>query len=275
MSVKIQVRRITNAQRLALTTAPLAGEQIYCTDTRQMYVGDGSTLAALPLLLDWANLTNIPGYIDDVLEYANLAAFPATGSAGIVYVAQDTNMIYRWSGSAYIVLSSGGVADSAVKLTTARSIAVSGSVTGTATFDGSANVTIATTSTTLAPLASPSFTGTPVAPTAATGTNTTQIATTAFVQAEITADRPFEATVANIKMDGAAAVGSVASVARGDHVHPTDTSRAALASPAFTGIPTAPTATATTNTTQLATTAMVQAAITAALANMTIDGGTV
>ena len=74
------------------------------------------------------------------------------------------------------------------------------------------------------------FTGTPTAPTAAVGTNTTQIATTAFVNAGIAADRPFEATLANIKMDGAQSVGSLNTVARGDHVHPTDTTRAAVAS---------------------------------------------
>lgn len=49
--------------------------------------------------------SQLPAYVDDVLEYANLAAFPATGSAGIIYVAQDTNNCYRWSGSAYIVLT--------------------------------------------------------------------------------------------------------------------------------------------------------------------------
>lgn len=49
--------------------------------------------------------SQLPAYVDDVLEYADLAAFPATGSAGIIYVAQDTNNCYRWSGSAYIVLT--------------------------------------------------------------------------------------------------------------------------------------------------------------------------
>ena len=47
----------------------------------------------------------LPSYVDDVLEYANLAAFPATGSTGIIYVALDTNKIYRWSGSTYIEIS--------------------------------------------------------------------------------------------------------------------------------------------------------------------------
>lgn len=62
-------------------------------------------------------------------------------------------------------------------------------------------------------------------------------------------------------MDGTEAVGTSVLYARQDHRHPTDTTRAPLASPALTGTPTAPTAAATTNNTQIATTAMVQAAI--------------
>lgn len=66
----------------------------------------------------------------------------------------------------------------------------------------------------------------------------------------------------NPLMDGTASVGSSDLYARGDHRHPTDTTRAPLASPAFTGTPTAPTnGTASTNNTQIATTAFVQSAI--------------
>ena len=130
------------------------------------------------------------------------------------------------------------------------------------------------TDTSRAPLASPALTGTPTAPTAADGTNTTQIATTAFVNAEIAADRPFEATLANIKMDGAQSVGSLNTVARGDHVHPTDTSRAPLASPALTGTPTTPTAADGTNTAQIASTAFVQSAVGGYLSK-SVTGGTV
>ena len=49
--------------------------------------------------------TQLPSYVDDVLEYTNLAGFPATGTTGKIYVALDTNKIYRWSGSAYIEVS--------------------------------------------------------------------------------------------------------------------------------------------------------------------------
>jgi hypothetical protein len=55
----------------------------------------------------------LPSYVDDVLEYANLAAFPVTGSSGIIYVTQDTNKTYRWTGSAYVEISpSPGTTDS-------------------------------------------------------------------------------------------------------------------------------------------------------------------
>lgn len=63
------------------------------------------------------------------------------------------------------------------------------------------------------------------------------------------------------KMDGTAAAGTGTTWARADHVHPTDTSRAPLASPALTGTPTAPTAAAGTNTTQIATTEFVKTAV--------------
>jgi hypothetical protein len=47
----------------------------------------------------------LPSYVDDVVEYANFAAFPATGEAAKIYVALDTEKIYRWSGSAYVEIS--------------------------------------------------------------------------------------------------------------------------------------------------------------------------
>jgi hypothetical protein len=47
----------------------------------------------------------LPAFVDDVLEYAILAAFPGTGATGTLYVALDTGKIYRWSGSAYVEIS--------------------------------------------------------------------------------------------------------------------------------------------------------------------------
>ena len=49
--------------------------------------------------------SQLPSYVDDVLEYATRSAFPATGEAGKIYIAKDTNKTYRWSGSAYVEIS--------------------------------------------------------------------------------------------------------------------------------------------------------------------------
>lgn len=49
--------------------------------------------------------SQLPSYVDDVLEYASKSAFPATGTSGKIYVAIDTNLTYRWSGSAYTEIS--------------------------------------------------------------------------------------------------------------------------------------------------------------------------
>jgi hypothetical protein len=127
-------------------------------------------------------------------------------------------------------------------------------------------------------VASPTFIGVPAAPTAVAGTSTTQVATTAYVVGQ--------AAAANPTSLGAVAVGTSTRYARADHVHPTTglgltsgtlgqfaaTTSAQLAgvisdetgfssgalavfsiSPALTGTPTAPTAAAGTNTTQIAT----------------------
>ena len=138
----------------------------------------------------------LPSYVDDVLEYANKSGFPSTGETGKIYVAKDTNLTYRWSGSAYVEISvslalgetsstayagdkgkalatrlttaEGNItsndgdisalqtratkledgttpAGKATKLATARTISVTGDATGSTSFDGSANKSIALT----------------------------------------------------------------------------------------------------------------------------------
>lgn len=49
--------------------------------------------------------SQLPSYVDDVLEYADLAHFPETGETGKIYIADDTNKTYRWSGSNYTEIS--------------------------------------------------------------------------------------------------------------------------------------------------------------------------
>ena len=49
--------------------------------------------------------SQLPSFVDDVLEYANAASFPKEGEAGKIYVALDTNLTYRWGGSEYVEIS--------------------------------------------------------------------------------------------------------------------------------------------------------------------------
>jgi hypothetical protein len=101
-------------------------------------------------------------------------------------------------------------------------------------------------------LAGPAFTGAPTAPTATSGTSTTQIASTAFVQAAIAA---ISAGVSSFNTRTGAITLTLADV--------TGAGGAPVASPHLTGVPTAPTPVQTSNDTTVATTAYVQAAVSA------------
>lgn len=47
----------------------------------------------------------LPSYVDDVVEYDSKSNFPETGESGKIYIAKDTNLTYRWSGSNYVEIS--------------------------------------------------------------------------------------------------------------------------------------------------------------------------
>ena len=100
-----------------------------------------------------------------------------------------------------------------------------------------------------APLASPGLTGNPTAPTQAVDNVCTRISSTEFVLGQ--------AGTANPVANGPASPGASRRFSRQDHRHPIDTSRAPLASPEFTGAPTAPTPAADSASTRIATTQFV------------------
>ncbi|EFH5554258.1 TPA: phage tail protein [Escherichia coli] len=114
---------------------------------------------------------------------------------------------------------------------------------------------------TKAPLDSPHLSGTPTSPTPEPGTNNTQIANAAFVYAAINALINGAPGTMDTLKEIAAAINNDPNFST--TINNALALKAPLASPALTGIPTAPTAAQGTNNTQIATTAYVRAAISA------------
>ena len=82
----------------------------------------------------------LPSYVDDVLEYSSLSAFPTTGEAGKVYVAKDTNFTYRWSGTQYTKLNDVDLTNYYTKSEIESALASKFDSNNIATYDGSGTV---------------------------------------------------------------------------------------------------------------------------------------
>ncbi|MDD5359497.1 MAG: hypothetical protein PHI79_08115 [Sulfurovaceae bacterium] len=59
------------------------------------------------LVNDLVPSSQLPSYVDDVLEYADYASLPVTGSTGKIYITLDDNKQYRWSGTVYVNITGG------------------------------------------------------------------------------------------------------------------------------------------------------------------------
>jgi hypothetical protein len=98
----------TNLTNVPTTFTPAIHNQAISTIT-----GLEAALAGKQAAGDYATLdgsgrvpsSQLPSYVDDVIEYTNLAGFPATGEVGKLYVDRSTNKVYRWSGSTYVEIS--------------------------------------------------------------------------------------------------------------------------------------------------------------------------
>jgi hypothetical protein len=85
---------------------------------------------------------NIPS---QVKNYANLAAFPATGALKTIYIANDNNKTYRWTGSVYVEISG---TDTSSLVPTSRTLTINGTtqdLSADRTFTISTGITIGTT----------------------------------------------------------------------------------------------------------------------------------
>lgn len=67
---------------------------------------DGAFAAKADLVGGFVPASQLPGFVDDVLEYSSMAEFPAAGETGKLYIAIDTRKVYRWGGSAYVEIAS-------------------------------------------------------------------------------------------------------------------------------------------------------------------------
>jgi hypothetical protein len=86
----------------------------------------------------------LPSYVDDAIEYANLAGFPGTGETGKIYVAQDTGYTYRWTGSVYVRIGSGGEVELNLGSTGSPSLFFNGDVNTGLYSPGADQVAVAT-----------------------------------------------------------------------------------------------------------------------------------
>jgi hypothetical protein len=87
---------------LAGAASPAAGRTVLELGTAA--TRDAGTAAGNVPILDSSALIPsalLPGFVDDVIEFASLAAFPVTGETGKLYISLATNRQYRWSGSTY------------------------------------------------------------------------------------------------------------------------------------------------------------------------------
>jgi hypothetical protein len=166
---------------------------------------------------------NFAGKLNGV-TYTVSALAPASPITNDIWVDTANQLIKRYNGTSWGTLGGGGSGGAVTSVA-----GKTGDVTLTSADVGLGNVTNESKATMLT---NSTLTGTPTATTAAADTTSTQLATTAFVIGQ--------AGTSNPNMDGIAAVGTSKRYSRSDHVHPTDTSRAPVNNPTFTGTVTGP-----------------------------------
>ena len=91
----------TNAKNLVLADGTNIAQSTFIAATEK---GANSGVATLDATGKVPS-SQLPSFVDDVIEAANFAALPAEGEGGKIYVTLDDNKTYRWGGTAYAEIS--------------------------------------------------------------------------------------------------------------------------------------------------------------------------
>lgn len=91
-----------------IDTLEVKSVSIKDSTARDILLGNGTTLP----LFNGSNTINsqyLPSYVDDVIEAPSQNDFPVMGESGKIYLDLSTNSTYRWSGSTYVLITSGDI----------------------------------------------------------------------------------------------------------------------------------------------------------------------
>jgi hypothetical protein len=100
--------KLTTARDISLS-GEVSGTATFDGSTNVDIAVTVAGLDASKLVSGTIDSARLPSYVDDVVEYTDLVAFPVVGETGKIYIALDTNKAYRWSGTVYIYITSGAV----------------------------------------------------------------------------------------------------------------------------------------------------------------------
>lgn len=88
-----------------VTEVELNGTQITATKGETFITSSEKGTSIATLEAGKIPASQLPSYVDDVIEYNTTKPRPSTGEAGKIYVNTDDNKTYRWGGSAYVEIS--------------------------------------------------------------------------------------------------------------------------------------------------------------------------
>lgn len=115
LSGYVTISSIVNTLTSTANNVPAAANTVKqlkdLIDSVVAMIGALSGNGIAPLLNGLIPSQFLPSYVDDILEYANLASFPLVGEKVKIYSALDTNLFYRWSGSTYALIGDGTTID--------------------------------------------------------------------------------------------------------------------------------------------------------------------